>query len=215
MSQIVSSTNVAVPRTDPGGADRISGIDKQPAPFIEVSAPGPDYGDGSGVADDTVGDDAHHGGAQKAVYAFSREELDFWEHDLHRGLPDGTFGENLTTTGIDLERLLVNQRIRVGTAELEVSVVRQPCRTFAAWLGERGWVRRFSDRGRCGTYLRVTVPGRITPGDELTLVDAPAHDIDILTAFRAAQGDKAAARRVVDAGCLPEMYHRRLVALLR
>ncbi len=88
-------------------------------------------------------------------------------------------------------------------------------RQFAAWLGERGWVRRFSDRGRCGTYLRVTVPGRITPGDELTLVDAPAHDIDILTAFRAAQGDKAAARRVVDAGCLPEMYHRRLVALLR
>ena len=45
----VISVNVAAPRPDPGGADRVSGIDKRPVPHIDVFAPGPNYGDGSGV----------------------------------------------------------------------------------------------------------------------------------------------------------------------
>ena len=67
-----------------------------PADGIEVFAPGPSYGDGSGVQGDLIGDSAHHGGAQKAVYAFAREQLDHWERVLARPLADGMFGENLT-----------------------------------------------------------------------------------------------------------------------
>ena len=210
----ILSTNVAVAQPDPGGAQRVSGIDKRPQPSIDVDIPGPSYGDGSGVAGDTVGDSAHHGGAQKAVYAFAREELDFWQCELGRELPNGSFGENLTTEGLDLAGILINQRLHIGSAVLEVSVVRQPCRTFAGWLGERGWVKRFSERGHCGAYLRVIEPGCIAAGDAVELVGRPGHSIDMLTAFRAAQGDKVAARRVVDAGCLPSMYHERLVRLI-
>ncbi|AGF73765.1 hypothetical protein A605_13845 [Corynebacterium halotolerans YIM 70093 = DSM 44683] len=213
VTAFVLSTNLAHPRTDPGGADRVSGIDKRPAPSLEVFAPGPSYGDGPGVVGDTVGDSAHHGGAQKAVYAFAREELDHWERELGRTLPNGSFGENLTTRGVDLSRLLINQRIRIGTAELEVSVSRTPCRTFAGWLDEAGWVKRFSARERTGAYFRVVVPGTITAGDELVLVDAPGHDVDMLTVFRGALGDKEAARRIVEARCLPQMYHERMVRL--
>ncbi|HJD79188.1 MAG TPA: MOSC domain-containing protein [Corynebacterium pollutisoli] len=214
MNAIVVSTNLAVPRPDPGGAPRVSGIDKHPEPFIDVFTPGPSYGDGPGVVGDTVGDTQHHGGAQKAVYAFAREELDHWEERLGRGLPDGSFGENLTTQGVDLAGLLINQRVRIGDAELEVSIPRQPCRTFAGWLQEKGWVRTFSERGRCGAYFRVVVPGRISAGDEIVLLDAPAHDITMLTAFRGAQGDKGAAARIVEAECLPPMYHERMVTLV-
>lgn len=228
----VLSVNVAVPRPDPGGADRVSGIDKRPAPHIDVFAPGPDYGDGSGVVGDVIGDSKHHGGAQKAVYAFAREELDFWWGELGRdgagveaaadsgvepetgAFANGAFGENLTTVGLDLGELLINQRVRIGTAELEVSVVRQPCRTFAGWLGEKGWVKKFSERGLCGAYFRVVVPGRITAGDEIHLLGEPDHDVTMTTAFRAAQGDRDAAARVVAAECMPEMYHRRMVALI-
>lgn len=210
----VLSTNSAVPRPDPGGAERLSGIDKQPRPFIDVAAPGPSYGDGSGVAGDLIGDVKHHGGAQKAVYAFERAELDYWGAELGRTFNNGAFGENLTVTGWDLSRALINQRVCIGTAELEVSVVRQPCRTFAGWVGAPGWVKRFSQRGYCGAYFRVVVPGRISAGDEIVLLGTPAHDVDMLTAFRAAQGDKKAARRVVDAACMPEMYHQRMLRLL-
>lgn len=185
-----------------------------PADGIEVFAPGPSYGDGSGVQGDLIGDSDHHGGAQKAVYAFAREQLDHWERVLDRPLADGMFGENLTTTGIDLEALLINQQVRIGSALLEVSIPRSPCATFAAHIGTPRWVKRFTEHGRCGIYLRVVQPGRIVAGDRLELLGRPPHDIDMLTAFAAAMGDLDASARVVDAPCLPQMYHERHVAAL-
>lgn len=217
MTPRVRSTNIAVPKSVPGSRatrPRRSGIDKRPVAELEVFAPADGYGHGSGVAGDLVGNSKHHGGAQKAVYAYAREELDHWEVELGRSFSDGYYGENLTTEGIDLEALRVNQRVRIGTALLEVSVARTPCRPFAAHLGERGWIKRFAARGRSGTYFRVVEPGRIRPGDEIELRDAPAHDIDIRTVFAAAMGDDDAARRVVDAACLPILYHDRFTERL-
>lgn len=213
MTALVRSTNIAVPQRDPGGQDRVSGIDKRPVERLEVFVPGPDYGDGPGVRGDVVGDSRHHGGAQKAVYAFAREELDYWQDRLGTELPDGSFGENLTTSGVDLGGVLINQRVRVGGALLEVSVPRRPCRTFGAWLAQRGWMKTFTQRFQCGTYFRVIEPGIIAPGDRLQLADQPAHGVDMAAAFRAKMGDKAAARRVVAAGCLPGRYHEELVRI--
>ena len=209
----VRSTNVARPKPDPG-TPRLTGIDKHPVPSIEVYAPGPNLGDGSGVRGDLIGDEAHHGGAHKAVYAFSREELDAWEDELGRGLSDGTFGENLTTEGLDLESLLVNQRVRSGDVLLEVSLSRQPCATFQRHLGEQAWVRRFAEHGRCGAYFRVVVPGTITAGDPIELLEPPDHDVDLITLFAAEMGSRQAAGRVVAARCLPPYWHDRLVRRL-
>ena len=199
----VVSTNVAVRRPDPSGRHEFSGIDKRPQDFIDLAAPGPHYGDGSGVRGDIIGDAKHHGGNDKAVYAYSREELDYWQSELSRPLTSGGFGENLTTQGIDLSALLINQRVHIGTAVLEVSVPRQPCATFAGWLGERGWLKRWTARGDCGTYLRIISPGRIHPGDAIELDTPPSHGITMRMAFAAKMGDRALARRVIDAGCLP------------
>ena len=130
-------------------------------------------------------------------------DRDYWQSELSRPLASGGFGENLTTRGIDLSALLINQRVRIGTAVLEVSVPRQPCATFAGWLGERGWLKRWTARGDCGTYLRIISPGRIRPGDAIELDTPPSHGITMRMAFAAKMGDRALARRVVDAGCLP------------
>src|SRR5213080_2300540 len=81
----------------------VTGIDKQPVSGpVRLSAPGrPGVGGGSGVAGDAVCDIRNHGGDDQAVYAYSREDLDFWAAELDRELLDGVFGENLTTQGID------------------------------------------------------------------------------------------------------------------
>jgi MOSC domain-containing protein YiiM len=190
-----------------------TGIDKRPCAHIEVQAPR--SAGGSGVTGDHVGNRRHHGGADKAVYAYSREELSWWEGELGRPITDGFFGENITTSGLDLEALSVNQRIRVGTeVVLEVSLPRQPCATFQSHMGERGWVRRFTERGRCGAYFRVVVGGTVRPGDEIQVLSAPDHGIDLLTAFAGVMGDEVAAARVLAARCLPETYHVRLAERL-
>lgn len=206
----VLSTNVAVRRADPSGRHAYTGIDKQPQPAIELKIPGPDYGEGSGVAGDSIGDHQHHGGADKAVYAFAREELDYWENELGREFRDGYFGENLTTTGVDLTTVLINQQIKIGDALLEVSIPRSPCATFSGWIGEKGWLKTFTERGDCGAYLRIISPGRISAGDTMEFVGKPGHDVTMGMAFRAKMGDIELARYVVKVGCLATVHHNQL-----
>src|SRR4051812_37483993 len=80
-----------------------TGIDKQPVDGpVRIAAPGPKGVGASGLAGDAVCDTRHHGGDHQAVYAVAREDLDAWERELERALPSGSFGENLTTEGLDV-----------------------------------------------------------------------------------------------------------------
>lgn len=207
MTAIVKSTNLAEPT--PG---RSTGISKLPVTSIDVRIPDVAR---SAVLGDFIGDTDHHGGADKAVYAYEREELDHWGTQLNDVFPDGHFGENLTTTGICLTDLVLGTHVSVGTCKLQVSVPRTPCRTFADWLAIRGWTRLFAERGHVGAYFRVLSPGVIAPGDVLSAGPAPAHGITMGDAFRAHMGDKALMRAILDAEALPEKYleryRRRLV----
>ena len=191
-------------------------IDKHPVARIEVRAPGTRAsGLGSGVVGDGIGDRRHHGGDRQAMYAVAREELDWWAGELGRELGDGVFGENLTTVGLEVDASVVGTRWTIGEAVLQVTGPRVPCRTFAGHLGERGWVKRFSARGRTGAYLAVVAPGVIEPGMPIVAGPAPAHGITVPDVFRALMGDRALARRVVDAEALGESQHSELAAKLR
>lgn len=182
-------------------------IDKRPAPFVDVRDPGPKHGGlGSGVVGDDIGDRRHHGGRTQAVYAYAREDLDWWEEQLGRPLRDGIFGENLTTIGVDCTTARIGEVWRVGTAVLRVEAPRIPCATFAGHMGVRGWVRRFTEVGRTGAYLSVLEPGRLNVGDPIH-VSRPDHDVTLLLNFRAATGDRDAAERVLDAGVLAADEH--------
>lgn len=197
MSGRVQSVNIGLPV--PGGPKGLpSGIAKLPAPVIEVRAPGPKLGGlGSGVVGDFLGDRRHHGGDQQAVYAVAREELDWWAGHLGRELPDGMFGENLTTSGLDVDASIVGEVWNVGTAVLKVTGPRVPCVTFASRMREKGWVKRFAKRGRTGAYLAVIVGGEIRSGDAVTVSYVPDHALTVPDVFRAWQGDTELIRRVL------------------
>lgn len=184
-----------------------TGIAKQPVDAIDVSDPGPrESGGRSGVAGDFVGDLKHHGGSDKAVYLFSREQLDYWQDRLGRPLANGAFGENVTTGGIDVDHLVTGTRLAVGSAVLEASMPRIPCRTFAWHLQEKGWMKTFTEHARSGSYARVLVPGRIQPGDEVRVESVPEHGITVADLFRARLGDRERLERVVDARILSAPY---------
>src|SRR6202012_2847247 len=157
----VLSVNVSGgrPNPDPNGMSNVTGIDKVAVTEpVMVRAPGPMHtGVGSGLVGDTIGNQKFHGGDDQAVYAYAREDLDEWEDRLQRTLVNGNFGENLTTSGVDVNAAWIGERWRVGTdgLVLEVSAPRQPCRTFQAFLNRSHWMKTFIQAGKPGSYLRV------------------------------------------------------------
>ncbi|MFF4348013.1 MOSC domain-containing protein [Streptomyces sp. NPDC001530] len=180
----------------------VTGIDKQPVEGpVRVTAPGPKGVGASGLAGDAVCDMRHHGGDDQAVYAVAREDLDGWERELGRTLPNGVFGENLTTEGLDVSGARIGERWRVGSeVVLEVTCGRIPCRTFQGHVGEKGWVKRFTERGAPGAYLRVIEPGEIRSGDPIEIVHRPDHDVTVALQFRAVTTEQALLPRLLAAG---------------
>jgi MOSC domain-containing protein YiiM len=185
----VLSVNLARVRPNPGKREvAMTGIEKLPtSESVLVRAPGTKTdGLGSGLVGDVVCDRRNHGGDTQAVYAYAREDLDHWETVLGRSLPGGVFGENLTTTGVDVNGALIGERWRIGDQlELQVTAPRIPCGTFRAWVAERGWLRTFTVAALPGTYLSVVSPGHVRAGDPLTVVHRPAHGVTIVQVFRA------------------------------
>lgn len=212
VTALVRSVNVGAGGPVPG-LRRQSGIHKHPVDRIEVRDPGPKRGGlGSGVVGDAIFSRKHHGGETQAVYAFAREELDWWGEELGRDLADGMFGENLTTGGVDVDAAEVGERWQVGSALLEVCGPRVPCATFAKHMGELRWVRRFAEHGRTGAYLAVREPGLIEPGDPITVLHRPGHGLTVPMFFRAAMGDTALAAVFLEAKVLPRIEHEWLAA---
>jgi MOSC domain-containing protein YiiM len=185
----VLSVNLA--RVQPNPHKRgvaLTGIEKIPtAGPVLVRAPGPRRGGlGGGLVGDMVCDRQHHGGDTQAVYAYAREDLDHWESVLGRALPGGVFGENLTTTWLDVSGATIGERWRIGDElELAVTVPRIPCGTFRGWIAERGWLRTFASAAMPGTYLSVVVPGLVVAGDPVTIVHRPSHGVTVAQVFRA------------------------------
>jgi MOSC domain-containing protein YiiM len=183
---------VAGPQPNPYKPVLSTGIGKRPVERpIEVRGPGPKRGGlGSGLVGDHIGDTKHHGGDDQAVYAFAREDLDRWEQRLGRPLPNGAFGENLTTAGIDPNSARIGEVWQVGdNVQLQITAPRVPCATFRGRMGERGWLRTFAADARSGAYFRVLAPGSIRGGDAITVVHRPRHDVTVSLAHRALLGE--------------------------
>ncbi len=208
----VRSVNVGLPREVTWAAIGSTSIDKSPllGP-VSVGIDGPEG--------DQPADTRHHGGPDQAVYAFAREDLDFWSGELGLSIRDGQFGENLTTEGIDGNEAEIGERWRVGEVLLEITGVRTPCNDFKMWMGLSGfdntaWVKRFGAVGRPGPYFRVLEPGLVEAGDEITVVGRPGHGVTVSNMFRALTTDPARLPQLLEIEELGEKARRSVVRRL-
>jgi MOSC domain-containing protein YiiM len=84
----------------------------------------------------------------------------------------------------------IGERWRIGTSglELELTGPRIPCATFARHMArhgipERGWVKRFTERGVPGAYFAVLTPGPVRAGDTVEVVHRPGHGVTLGESF--------------------------------
>lgn len=204
----VLTVNLAQPGPHHVSRPMLTGIAKAPtAGAVAVRAPGPMRGGlGSGLVGDAIGNHKVHGGDDQAVYAYAREDLDAWETLLQRTLTNGMFGENLTTSGVEVSGALIGERWQVGVdgLVLEVSAPRIPCRTFATALGERGWTKAFTRAAKPGAYLRVISPGTVQAGDQISVLHRPDHPVTVSLVFRAETLEPELLPQILVADALPE-----------
>ena len=210
---VVLSVNTGRGQDAPWAGIGRTAIDKTPvAGPVEVHEPG--------LAGNDICDLRYHGGTDQAVYAYSREDLDRWQDRLGTVIHDGQFGENLTTLGIDVNEAEIGERWAIGTVELEVAAVRTPCNDFKVWMGLSGhdntaWVKRFTAEGRPGPYFRVTRPGVLAAGDEISVVHRPGHGLTVAMLFRALKGEPGLLPAFLDVPALGEKARRSVQKRLR
>jgi MOSC domain-containing protein YiiM/predicted pyridoxine 5'-phosphate oxidase superfamily flavin-nucleotide-binding protein len=112
-----------------------------------------------------------HGGAFRAVYAYSFENYAYWARELGRDdFTVGQFGENFTVEGMLEDDVHVGDVFRVGSALVEVSQPRVPCYKLAIKMGIEGFQNQFLASGRMGFYFRVLEEGEVGAGDTIQLV---------------------------------------------
>jgi MOSC domain-containing protein YiiM len=190
---LVESVNVGRPRAVPWrGQTVMTAIWKAPvAGRVPVR--------GFNVDGDQQGNPEVHGGVDKALYAYAGEDADWWAEQLGREVGPGSFGENLTTRGLDVSGAVVGERWLAGSVLLEVSGPRIPCFKLGIRMGSQRFPPRFAAAGRPGAYLRILEEGEVAAGDPVRVVHRPAHGLTVADVARIYHRDHAQAPRLLEA----------------
>ena len=103
---------------------------------------------------------AHANPPRREVLFVSKEHLD------SVNVEPGATRENITIDGADVEKWPVGQRVRVGAAEFEITMVCDPCHR----MDELRDGLRTELQGKRGMLARVVESGEVAVGDEIELV---------------------------------------------
>jgi MOSC domain-containing protein YiiM len=207
----IRSVNVALPRLVAWkGQTFTTGIFKQPVQ-------GPVMMRTLDLDGDRQADLSVHGGPYKAVYAYPAEHYSFWRTELpEMDLQWATFGENLTTEGLDESSTHIGDRFRIGAATVMVTQPRVPCFKLAAKFQRDDILKRFLSSGRSGFYLSVVEEGLISPGDAIERIHEDENAIsvsDINALFRNGK-DLSLMRRVTRLEPLPPDWREHFIEKL-
>jgi len=126
-----------------------------------------------------------HGGNEMAVYAYPLSHYALWRPELGLALRVPSFGENLTTIGIDEDIAHIGDIWRWGDAVLEISKPRQPCFKLKYFLGVKDIEAQMWVNGRCGWYLRVIKPGVVPTRGPIEVIDHDESAPTVAEAFAA------------------------------
>lgn len=144
----------------------------------------------TGFEGDQQADLRVHGGPNKAVYAYPSEHYPVWKEELGLAeLPFGSFGENLTTTGLLESNVVIGDLFQIGTAIVQVAQPRMPCAKLALRFGRADMVKLFWASNRSGIYFSVVQEGAVNPGDALIKREDGPEQVTIADVVRLFKGE--------------------------
>jgi MOSC domain-containing protein YiiM len=176
--------------------------------IVKTPVQGPVAVRGVNVDGDDQADRQVHGGPDQAIYAYAREDYEWWEAQLGQKLDPGMFGENLTVDGIDCTGAVVGERWRIGTVTLEVSSPRIPCWKLARRMEDPVFQKRFGDAGRPGAYMRIIEEGVLSAGDGVHVLHRPDHEVTVALISQVRLHTPEQAHRLLAAPELPAGWRR-------
>jgi MOSC domain-containing protein YiiM len=106
---------------------------------------------------------AHRRGGKRNVLFVAAEDLEAL------GVEPGAVKENFTVRGAEVMKWSLGQRLSIGDAEFEVSMVCDPCEL----MEEIRTGLQAELEGRRGMLARVTKTGEVAVGDEIVLLSTP------------------------------------------
>ena len=147
------------------GGGLCSAIDKQPVSHRLWLWP-------QGLGNDEQGDPRFHGGPERALHHYPAEHYAYWRErypQLEWRTP--SFGENLSTLGLDEQQVCIGDVFRWGDALLQVSQPRSPCYRLSRRWSLPDFPQDVQDTGRCGWFYRVLKPGFVSQENAFELVE--------------------------------------------
>lgn len=120
--------------------------------------------------------DAHAGSWHRQISLLAAEDVEAFAATIDRTFDPGEFAENITTRGIDLGRVAVLDRVRIGDVELEITQIGKACHHGCDI---------FKQVGACimpkqGLFARVITPGHIAAGCDAIWTPRPLK-IQVIT----------------------------------
>jgi MOSC domain-containing protein YiiM len=190
----LKSVNVGTPR-EIGlhrGKPVISAIFKEPVTAKSV------YLDWLNLEGDYQADQIHHGGSDKAVFAYSSDHFQDWTDDLGSDPPfvPTAFGENLTVAGWTEDDVRIGDVWAWGDALLQIAQPRIPCYKLGIRTSRPHILKRFTQTGRTGWYLRVLKPGEVPVAGPIQLHERHPANVTVRDAHLARlPGDRSTEDR--------------------
>jgi MOSC domain-containing protein YiiM len=198
----------------PGAADRFD--EAWTTGMFKTPVAGPVRVMSDHLEGDHQADRANHGGADKAICAYSADHYDEWAWAFGKTMLEyGAFGENFTIRGLVEADVCVGDIWSVGTAQVEVSQPRQPCWKLARRWRTADLVERVVASGRTGWYFRVLRTGTVERGATFDLLSRPCPAWTISRAnqvMHALKDDRQAAANLAAVEPLSASWKRTLLS---
>lgn len=128
----------------------------------------------SGILENEIADKMHHGGVNKAVFAYGIEAYAQWERELGLKIPYGGMGENLLLEGVKESDLKVGDRLVFDEKViLEISMPRVQCfkipSLYPTKEDKNALAKFLFAKGCVGFYLRVLQGGTMRKNSHLSI----------------------------------------------